>query len=51
MKFTFVSVLLFVTILDIQSFIWYKPQHIFDKVYNACLRLKNPKMSIFLGLS
>jgi hypothetical protein len=31
MKFTLLYVLLFAFVLDIQGFIWHKPQHIFDK--------------------
>ena len=32
MKLTLLNFLLFAIVLEIQGFIWYKPQHIFDKV-------------------
>ena len=32
MKSTLLNFLLFAIVLEIQGFIWYKPQHIFDKV-------------------
>ena len=47
MKFTLLNVLLFAFVLDIQGFIWYKPQHIFDKVHLHVLGLKS-KVVYFL---
>ena len=53
MKFILSTVLFFAFVFDIQGFIWYKPQHNFDKVYVALLGPKYSKfvMSVYLGLS
>ena len=51
MKFTLSTVLFFAFVFDIQGFIWYKPQHPFDKVcighWHCFLGPKDPKFIMF----